>query len=716
MSNPQSSHEDGPLPMRREGGDGASSDSPELTPTTPISSGAQSLNALFTPERPVVELDPIAFLRSQGYEVLDEIGRGGMGLVLKARQTGMNRLCALKVIRGNRVDSPRVHERFQREVKAAAKLAHPNLVTAFHTNLDGPIKFLAMEFVPGITLVKLVQTQGPQPVPLILDWLRQAAEGLQHSHEHRMVHRDIKPSNLMVTPWPIPPGKKSTLKILDMGLARDLDDDDHGLTQPGELLGTPDYIAPEQADDPRAVDIRTDLYSLGISFFVVLTGRLPFEGTSLVQKIRQHMMEIPPLVHTLRADVPPAVSSMIAKLLAKNPNDRFQTPAELAEACQDLIKGRPPAYLSAPTAETMPIVPAIPGGTSPHTTISGSPTSPAASVPQPVGQPGMMPMGGTAGPSQMTVPTLANGPSSVGSGPAVQRMWLMTGHAGPVRALDVSSDGNYLVSGGDDETLRIWDARTRRPIRQFEAKGGSVSHVQFAPDFKLAMSASLRILEEPYQIDLWEVATGRPKGRLRGLKSAITSACYSRDSKRIVAGSEDGMLIDWTLSGAVPPKRLRGGHSAPVTGVAFLGEGDRVMSVDRHGRLIIWDCTTATEKGRLELPIDCLETIAMAGPRLAFAGSELKLRLHDGTIRTFAGHTGIVRTVVFSSNRKYLLSAGDDGTIRVWNVESGKTVEQFPAQHGRILTLAVAPHLPVLYAAGDDGVIVQRMLNTPDIV
>jgi len=620
------------------------------------------------------EPDPIGFLRSQGYEALDEIGRGGMGIVLKARQIGMGRLCALKVIRANRLDNPRVHARFLREVKAAARLSHPNLVTVFHTNLEGPVKFLAMEYVPGQTLVKIVQTEGPLPVPLALDFLRQTAEGLQHSFEQQMVHRDIKPSNLMVTPWPVPPGKKATIKILDMGLARQLDDEeDMGLTQAGEILGTPDYIAPEQADDPRLVDVRSDLYSLGASFFVLLTGRLPFEGTSLMQKLRKHMIEIPPLVHTIRPEVPPAVSSLIAKLLAKNPNDRFQTPIELVEACEDLIRGRMP--LSGALASS--------NGVSPITT--------------------PMPRNPT------------NGPSTLNTGAIVNKPAFLLGHEGPVLSLALSLDGNYLLSGGIDETIRMWDARTRRMIRQFESKGGPVTHVEFAPDLKFAATVSTRILNEPNQVDIWEVATGRSRGRLRGMKTPICSLAYSRDGQRIAAGSEDGMVILWTLGSQTPPRRLLA-HKVPVNGTAFVGSGEKLLTSGRDGTIHLWDCATGAPKGTLQGRVPNIRTMTMSGSRVAIGGDQFKIRFGDGTFLSLIGHQAPITSIKFSPARQHVVSASEDGTIRIWALESSEEVEIFPAWKGPIYDIALAPYVPMLFSAGHDGAILQRVLTTAGLI
>jgi serine/threonine protein kinase len=238
---------------------------------------AQDLTATNEQTLPLEGEDaPLRFLPGQvisGFEILEEINRGGMGVIYKARQQGLNRLVALKMILADRLASDEARARFHREVQAAALLGHPNIVTVFQTDLNGPTPYLAMEYVPGIDLSRLVKRSGPLAVADALYYVQQAAHGLQHAYEQGLVHRDIKPANLMVTPSPLepgaaPPGRKAWVKILDMGLARVVSQGDTveemtSLTQAGMFLGTPDYVSPEQAEDPRAVDIRSDLYSLG---------------------------------------------------------------------------------------------------------------------------------------------------------------------------------------------------------------------------------------------------------------------------------------------------------------------------------------------------------------------------------------------------------------------------------------------------------------------
>jgi serine/threonine protein kinase/tetratricopeptide (TPR) repeat protein len=261
------------------------------------------------------------------YQLLEPLGSGGMGAVYKARHRLMERTVALKVINPNLVCRPEAVERFEREVRAAARLSHPNIVTAFDAEQAGGAHFLVMEFVEGTSLGRLVENQRPLPVARACLYVRQAALGLEHAFEHGMVHRDIKPDNLLLTP-------KGRVKILDFGLARFLSESEPTgkLTQVGMLMGTPDYMPPEQAGSAHTADIRADIYSLGCTLYHLLTGRPPFAGGTLVQKLAAHLQQTPRPLDKVRPNVPPGLARVVERMLAKNPAERFQRPAEVAQA------------------------------------------------------------------------------------------------------------------------------------------------------------------------------------------------------------------------------------------------------------------------------------------------------------------------------------------------------------------------------------------------
>jgi serine/threonine-protein kinase len=316
------------------------------------------------------------------YVILERLGEGGMGQVFKARHQALGRVVALKVLRQEQTANLEAIERFRREVQAAAQVSHPNVVLAFDANQVGDTYFLVMEYVDGIDLSRLVKRSGPLPVAEACDYLRQAALGLQHAHERGMVHRDIKPSNLLLTPPPAsgvnPEARRRTVKLVDLGVVRmqhPVGEESRTLTQFGTVMGTPDYIAPEQARNAHLADIRSDLYSLGCTFFFLLTGKTPYPGGTLTEKLLRHQLDQPLSIEEVRPGVPPDVVVVLRRLMAKRPQDRYQTPAELATALEGVVKSNPsltsginPEALSPaeePTAVTASAGPPPPGATPP---------------------------------------------------------------------------------------------------------------------------------------------------------------------------------------------------------------------------------------------------------------------------------------------------------------------------------------------------------------
>lgn len=300
------------------------------------------------------------------YRILEQLGRGGMGRVFKAEHQAMNRVVALKVLSSALVKTAKAQQMFQREVRAAARLVHPNIVTAYDANQIDNRYYLVMEYVNGPNLNELVRQRGPLPMRAACDVIRQAAQGLQYAHEQGMVHRDIKPANLLVQPGAAP--GTHIVKILDFGLARlhsrpgGLDgasSNESILTAENTVMGTPDFLSPEQARNLHTVDIRSDLYSLGCTFYFLLTGRTPFPGGTTVEKLVRHGTEDPIAVEQLRHDTPLPVAAIVRKLMAKNPDQRCQTPGELALALAPFAAQAP--ALSSASAPAVPVARAVTG-------------------------------------------------------------------------------------------------------------------------------------------------------------------------------------------------------------------------------------------------------------------------------------------------------------------------------------------------------------------
>jgi serine/threonine protein kinase len=319
------------------------------------------------------------------YLVLDKIGEGGMGQVYKAQHRRMKRIVAVKVLPAEMTKSPEAVRRFQQEVEAAGRLNHPNVVTAFDAGEAKGIHFLAMEYVDGRDLASVVNERGVLPVAEALDYTVQAATGLAYAHGEGVIHRDIKPSNLLLD-------NKGTVKILDMGLARaetrvaaEAETADRGLTRSGDVMGTVDYMSPEQAASTKHVDPRTDIYSLGATLFYLLNGRPMFTGDTLVERVLAHRDKPVPKLKALRDDVPQALDLAFRRMVGKKPEERFRSMKDVILALEKCevpkwsgSAGRP-APPSQPVAETSRQTRTMPATSELAAAASGAPPPPALS-------------------------------------------------------------------------------------------------------------------------------------------------------------------------------------------------------------------------------------------------------------------------------------------------------------------------------------------------
>lgn len=280
------------------------------------------------------------------YLIFDKIGEGGMGKVYRACDTALGREVALKVVRPHLLANKMVVKRYRREVSATAAFDHQNIVHLYDADDVNGRHYLAVEYVDGSDLARLVKECGPLDPFEVCEYARQTALGLHHAHERGFVHRDIKPSNLLVSGERALPraATQATVKILDMGLVRCLENEEPSLfdlTRDNTVVGTPDYMAPEQANDSTLVDGRADFYSLGCTMLFLLTGKPPFTASTAMGRLIAHQRNPVPKVRSLRSDVPQEVAAIIERLMSKNPDRRPSSGAELAYLLGEVLHGKP---------------------------------------------------------------------------------------------------------------------------------------------------------------------------------------------------------------------------------------------------------------------------------------------------------------------------------------------------------------------------------------
>lgn len=660
------------------------------------------------------------------YVILDLLGVGGMGQVFRARHRRLDRVDALKVIRPEHVASPNALRRFLREARAAARLSHPNIVRVHDADEANGTHFLAMEYVPGIDLAALVKEVGPLPAGFACWLTSQAAVGLQHAHERGLVHRDIKPANLLL------PQDLDGIKILDMGLAR-LHPLEEGselsgeLTHDGVVMGTPDYIAPEQAADSHTVDIRADIYSLGCTFYFLLTGASPCPPGTPMKKLLWHQQQMPAPIESRRPDLPAGLPEICHRALAKKPEERFQTPADLAAALEPYANAaadaEPPgsgratlACIQAAARQRLSGIEELDFGflqsadhlglalqdtIAPTDRVTGPPAplsasrdegtasqaAPRTDVPNPLGT--ALYLGSPAGPP--TPSGTSRDPSDADTirkkkkGPrrARRRRGGDTEKDEPApRDLTASILGGLLlvaIVGGLLWFSRTWHtdtgstASTIGLIRTLEGHTDIIHGVTFAPDGHRAVSCG-----KDRTVRVWDLETGGLEARLEGFGDSINAVAWSPTDDLILLGGrsahgrDNPPVLLWDINPAKTVRQFRlEGHTTSVVAVGFSPDGK-------------W---------------------ALTGGGLRNEG-DLALRLWSVAERRqvgqLIGHEDFVFRMTIAPNGKQAASCSNDGTVRLWDIESRKEIHCFRPEGGRTLCLAFSPDGRSLAAGGED--------------
>lgn len=587
---------------------------------------------------------PEALVTHPRYQMIRLLGRGGMGVVFLAEQVHLRRKVALKVLRDELVADPKAVERFRAEVKAAGRLSHPNIVTTYDADHVGETWFLVTEWVQGTPLSAIVAEQGPLPVAQVCKYVCQAAAGLEHARQRGIVHRDIKPGNLILT-------ADGTVKILDFGLARFVaeSEPEGSLTDFGTGLGTPDYVAPEQARNARVADIRADIYSLGCTLYFLLAGRPPFPGSSPAEKIAGHLERTPTPLNELRSDIPPELERVVERMMAKEPAQRFQTPAEVGRALGPFLSASPSSDSNAQTSfpairakQSWRLLVSLAGlvalavGTLLTATFCGlfqAPQRPAPTASRPAG--------GT------NENVTAEGPQEISVLPA---------HADLVRSVAVSPDGRYLASGGYDKKVHLW-------------------HLPACAD------AGLFVHHSP-----------------------VRFVGFSPEGDRLVFGGENGVVVaDPEASRVVPGLRV---PQQDLSAAALLSD-NRLVSADGTGVVGQWDLDSGQLVRQFRMDALIFASFSRDGRYLLSSSGGKKVHLCDvpagTTLLLLEGHTGPVRCVALSSNAQQALSGGDDESVRLWDLSSGKQVHRFTGHVGAVRCVAFSPDDTRALSGGEDG-------------
>jgi WD40 repeat protein len=663
-----------------------------------------------------------------GYQVLEELGRGGMGVVYKALQAGLNRLCALKMIlAGGHADHDDLL-RFRTEAEAIARLQHPNIVAVYEIGEHDGLPFFSLELCSGGNLNRKLAGTPIEPDEAA-KLVRTLSVAMQAAHEANIIHRDLKPANVLLT-------ADGTPKITDFGLAKKLDAGDSP-TATGALMGTPNYMAPEQAKGMRNVGPATDVYALGAILYECLTGRPPFKAATSFDTLLQVVSEEPVPPSQLNARVPADLQTIVLKCLLKEPGKRYGSAWELADDLGRFLAGEPIRARPVGRLERLgkwvrrnPMVASLAAAVAVALLLGSS----VATVFAVLASANAVLANEKAADAQREADR-ADGEARRASLAAIRadreakEAKRLAGQEKKARrqAQDNEKTAKAQAYRADVALHRIqlnaalrawrrhdlataekllgevaapfqqtWETRhlralCRRKVMTIEGHTSNVSSVSYSPDGRRIVSASW-----DSTLKVWDAATGQNLLTLKGHTNPVYSVAYSSDGRRIASGGIDNTVRVWDALTGQLLHTLKG-HTGPVESVAYSPDGRRILSGGWYNTVKVWDAHTGQYLFSLDGHKGGVDSVAYSpdGSRIVSASADRTLKLWDArtgkALVTLQGHTDRVSSVAYSPDGRRIVSASWDRTLKVWDAATGQHLLSLEGHTNPLTSVAYSP-------------------------